>query len=255
MQAEWRVFVLMAWLVALLFLGGRAGFRQVLLLSAATTVGYALLVAGLAQAGTPVSPGFEIALAGAFWIVTAFAAFVFERWRRERSESGTLRRQLGDLALTDSLTSLPNRRQLEQTLRAELARRRRHGGAVTVALLDLDQHPAGDAVLVELATLVRGHLREGDVGARYGGDAFSVVMVGAGRPEAEMAVERLRAMVEGHPFHGRHLVPGGRLTISGGIATAPDDGIEYEELLGKAEQALAEARNGGGNRVGAASLS
>jgi len=254
---EWRALVLMVWFVALLFLAGLAGFREVLLLSTTMAGGYAATVTVLARGGGVASLGYDLSMAAVFWVITGFAGVVFERLRRERQEMNAMRRQLSDLALTDPLTSLPNRRQLEQSLGSELARRRRHGGALSLAMIDVDHfkvyndtqgHPAGDAVLVELGSLIRSHLRQGDVGARYGGEEFAVVMVGAGKPEAARAMERLRLLVETHVFADGHRGRG-RLTISAGVATAPDDATEYEPLVRLADEALYRAKSDGRNRV------
>jgi diguanylate cyclase (GGDEF)-like protein len=77
-------------------------------------------------------------------------------------------------------------------------------------------------------------------------------MVNTGKEEGRLAVERLRRMVEVHPFQNAGVQPGGRLTISAGLAACPEDAREYEELVRKADQALYATKGRGRNRVEAA---
>jgi len=114
---------------------------------------------------------------------------------------------------------------------------------------DLLGHPAGDAALRQLAAVIRGHLRLGDVGARYGGEEFGLILTNTDKREASEAVERLRWVIETHPFVRREVQPGGKLTISAGIATAPEDGDSYEGLVQKADVALYMAKSAGRNHV------
>jgi diguanylate cyclase (GGDEF)-like protein len=232
---EARDFVLMIWFVALLFMVGLAGFVDVAVFSIAMSIGYTVALALRIRQGRHVSLGLEATVG--------------------------MRRALAEMALTDSLTGLPNRREFEQALRSELARLRRHGGRCCVAMIDVDHfksyndalgHPSGDEALRELAGVIRRHLREGDLGARYGGEEFALIMVNTGKEEGRLAVERLRRMVEAHPFQNAGVQPGGRLTISAGLAACPEDAREYEELVRKADQALYAAKGRGRNRVEAA---
>src|SRR5204862_7625036 len=105
-----------------------------------------------------------------------------------------------DMAATDPLTGLPNRRMLDAGLALALAAD--DGTGVCVAMLDLDHfkrfndihgHQAGDRVLKEAAAAWRGHMRPGDVLARWGGEEFAVLLPACGAEGARLAVERLRA--------------------------------------------------------------
>jgi diguanylate cyclase (GGDEF)-like protein len=255
---EARLLVLMSWFVALLFVVGLAGLFEVAGLSAAMACGY-LVSAALALAhGATGSLTFEFMVAVVFLLVSFYAAVVFERLKRERREMEALRHRLAEMALTDPLTSLANRRQFENSLRGELARIRRHGGECSVVMMDVDHfknyndllgHPAGDDVLKELATLIRGHLRSGDLGCRYGGEEFGLILPSSNREEAALATERLRLLIEKHPFPGRDVQPGGRVTVSAGVASAPEDGVDYETLVQKADTALYVAKSAGRNAV------
>jgi diguanylate cyclase (GGDEF)-like protein len=253
-----RVLVLMCWYVALLFMAGLAGFRNVGLLSAAMAAGYVGALALSSGRGGPISLFDEIALAVVFWMTNLYAGLVFERLRHERREMQTLRRRLSELALTDPLTGLPNRRHFEDVVRNELARVLRYGGQCSVAMLDVDHfknyndvhgHPTGDAALKRVAEALRTELRSGDVAARYGGEEYALLMVSTDRADAIHVVDRLRRRIEATCFPHAEQQPPGRLTISAGVAECPSDASGYEPLVAKADAALYRAKSAGRNRV------
>jgi len=255
---EGRVLILIAWPVALLFLAGLAGFREVLVLSSMMTVGYSTVVIWNDRAGAELSAGLEITIVAAFLVISVFAGIVFERLRRERIEMRALQRRFAELALTDPLTELPNRRRFEEILRVELERVVRYGGKCSLAMIDVDYfkryndslgHLAGDIALKELAAIMRRQLRSSDVLARYGGEEFGLIMVNTSKDVAYQTIERLRQAVEMYPFRGAHVLPGRRLTISAGVASAPADGSSYEELVQMADGALYAAKQYGRNLV------
>ncbi len=161
---------------------------------------------------------------------------------RERLDAvDSLRR----LALTDELTGLPNRRAWEEAVRRELARAMRDRHPVCIAVLDLDGfkhfndehgHQAGDRVLAESARAWQSHLRTSDVLARYGGEEFAALIPAWPLEIAVEVVERLR------------LATAGGLTASAGVASW--DGSETgEELFGRADAALYEAKQSGRDRT------
>lgn len=255
---ELRQLVLVTWFVAVLFMVGLAGFVDVVVLSGAMAVGYLVVIGRLHARGFPVNVPFEATFTAAFLVSSLYAGVVFERLRRERQETRALRRQLAELAATDDLTGLPNRRHFEVLLAGELARVQRHGGSYVVAMVDVDSfknyndrlgHPAGDALLRELATLMRAQLRGIDVVARYGGEEFGIIMPGTTGEQAQLSLERIRSGVAQHPFPRREVQPGGALTISAGYATCPDDAAHLDELMRLADEALYRAKHLGRNRV------
>ena len=257
---EARYLILLAWIVALLFMVGLAGFLEVVTLTAVMTAGYLAILSRLLSEGAQVNVALEHFFVAAFFMVSLYAGVVFERLRNERRETARLRVRLTELAATDVLTGLPNRRQLELILETELADLRRYGGECALAMIDVDffkpyndtwGHLAGDAALRELAELLRGRMRASDVLARYGGEEFGLVMKRTARDEAVRTVERLRIAVETYAFHpamGREAP----LTISAGVAAAPEDAWEYATLVQRADEALYEAKRLGRNRVEAA---
>jgi diguanylate cyclase (GGDEF)-like protein len=149
------------------------------------------------------------------------------------------------MARTDQLTGLPNRRAWDEELRRELARSARSTEAVCVVIIDLDHfkafndergHPAGDALLREAAIAWRVCLRVTDVIARYGGEEFAALLPACPPHEALQIVKRLRAAT-----------PEGQ-TCSAGVAYW--DGSESpEDLVGRADAALYEAKRAGRDRV------
>ena len=140
---------------------------------------------------------------------------------------------------TDLLTSLPNRRAVEEELEGLLAVSRRHEQPLSFAMVDIDLfkavndtygHAFGDATLAAMAVRMSRHLRQGDVLGRWGGEEFAVVMPVTGVNGARSAAERLRAGVAVEPLFidGRPCT----ITVSVGCATSvgeadPNDKVEY----------------------------
>jgi len=156
-------------------------------------------------------------------------------------------------ALTDELTGLSNRRHCFAELSAELARARRDGASVSLALLDLDDfkaindgygHPAGDVALRAVAEALAGAVRAGDVVCRIGGEEFAVILPGASAEVAAAGAYRLLEAVR------RATIPIGRqLTVSAGVASAPQDGSDAVTLLQAADVRLMRSKNAGKDRV------
>ncbi|MBL8765470.1 MAG: GGDEF domain-containing protein, partial [Phycisphaerae bacterium] len=167
-------------------------------------------------------------------------------------------RRLEQLARTDPLTRVLNRRALTERLAAETERVKRYESEVSLLLIDLDHfkrvndnygHLVGDDVLAEMAAYLQGAVRTVDVVARYGGEEFVVVLPETGAQGAHAFAERLREGVEAREFT-RGNVGTLRLTASIGVATFPSPGIDSpEDLLAAADQALYRAKAEGRNRV------
>lgn len=160
-------------------------------------------------------------------------------------------------ATTDALTGLANRNKFKEFLAEQIANAKRSKQPLSLLLMDIDHfkkindtygHPAGDAVLKQLAEILKAESREGDLPARYGGEEFLVVLVNTPRKDATRAAERMRKAVEKTAF----VLPDGRsirVTLSIGAATFPDDTSREDQLAEKADQALYGAKAGGRNRV------
>ena len=176
---------------------------------------------------------------------------------RRRRYQDLLRESLDrslELAVTDALTGLRNRRYVRRHLDGLL----RSGAAVAVLLLDVDRfkplndrhgHAAGDVALKAGADTLREHLRAVDVVARYGGEEFMVVMASAGEEEAGAVAERLRAAVAERPI----ALPGVMLNVTVSIGIAITRGpVGADRLVAAADAALYRAKERGRNRVEAA---
>jgi diguanylate cyclase (GGDEF)-like protein len=159
-------------------------------------------------------------------------------------------------ANTDARTGLTNSRAFDDAVQRRLAARAGNERAA-ILMLDLDHfkdfndrygHPAGDEALRVFAHLLMSSIREPDLAARYGGEEFAVYIAGAGAVEAAEVAERIRERTETTIIPLR---PGltGRMTVSIGIAVAPDDGTERVLLLKAADDALYRAKLAGRNRV------
>jgi diguanylate cyclase (GGDEF)-like protein len=159
-------------------------------------------------------------------------------------------------ANTDARTSLPNSRAFDLSLETALAARANHE-PLSVLMLDVDHfkqfndrhgHPAGDEALKAFAGILRACMRDGDVAARYGGEEFAVYLPGIDRASALAIADRIRARTEATIIS---LAPGqtDRITISIGIASAPDDGADRITLPRLADEALYRAKESGRNRV------
>lgn len=171
---------------------------------------------------------------------------------RDVSVQKRQQRELERLARTDSLTQLANRHVLQEALTREAARRSADGQQLALVLLDLDLfkqindrfgHPAGDAVLVEVARRLENTVRAGEVLARVGGEEFAWLLPACDAEEALAAADRARAAIASEPF-GR----AGKLTMSAGVGlvSTPSDG---DALYRMADRALYDAKQSGRNRT------
>jgi diguanylate cyclase (GGDEF)-like protein len=168
-------------------------------------------------------------------------------------------RQMSDLANHDGLTGLLNKRYfMSQRLGLLINAAERDAGPLAVFIFDIDHfkryndtngHLAGDEILKSVAQVVRENLRPGDVACRYGGEEFIVAMPGAKRTDGFAAAERIRLAIETTNFPRSESQPGGRVTISGGVAQFPQDGTSSNDLILHADQALYQAKAAGRNRV------
>jgi diguanylate cyclase (GGDEF)-like protein/PAS domain S-box-containing protein len=172
------------------------------------------------------------------------------------TEQKLLEERLRELATQDELTGLYNRRHFVELAEAEVARARRTGTPLSLAMLDIDHfkavndvfgHPVGDLALRELARSMRETLRTSDVPARIGGEEFVVLLTDTALEGALSVTERLRERV------GRAEVAAGaervaRFTVSAGVAELAM-GERLDGLLARADEALYRAKEDGRNRT------
>jgi diguanylate cyclase (GGDEF)-like protein len=163
-------------------------------------------------------------------------------------------------AVVDPLTDLANRRALEDTLHAEIARSARFGGDVAFVVADLDAfknvndrwgHPFGDVVLRTFGRTLRETAREIDIAGRWGGEEFALVLPGTDAAGGAALAERARLAVAAMTFEAA----GGRevaVTASFGVASLAGTG-SFDALVSAADSALYRAKRRGKNRVVTAS--
>ncbi|WP_407051069.1 diguanylate cyclase [Methyloraptor flagellatus] len=183
---------------------------------------------------------------------------------RDVSVQKALEAQLADLATSDALTGIANRRRFDEAMEAEWRRCRRRQTCLSVLLVDVDRfkalndhlgHAAGDVALRGIAQALASAVpRADDLVARYGGEEFAVLLPDTDEAQAAQIAEVIRATVEAagisHPT-----APGGRVTVSVGTATAsPNHAFAtIETLLAASDSALYRAKRDGRNRVVAGS--
>jgi diguanylate cyclase (GGDEF)-like protein/PAS domain S-box-containing protein len=161
-------------------------------------------------------------------------------------------RKLSELAVTDSLTGLSNRRALDAGLQREFQRAMENDRHLSLVLLDVDHfkdyndsfgHPAGDRVLHAFGGLLREEACNAALIARYGGEEFALVLVNADEAKAVAVAQRLRQRIETANWPER------ALTASFGVATTPPRIASVAEMLALADAALYHSKNQGRNRV------
>ena len=166
-----------------------------------------------------------------------------------------------ELTETDGLTSLLNRRGLDKRVSLEWARAQRDSLPLSAIMIDIDHfktyndqqgHQMGDETIRKVARLISQKVRSVDAVARYGGEEFLVILPRADKAAAVEVARKLRRTIEGADFERGYLQPLGRITISCGVATAPADARDADDLIRAADAALYEAKAGGRNQVRAA---
>jgi len=166
--------------------------------------------------------------------------------------------KLQELADRDGLTGVYNHRFFRRALDMELARAARNKRSFSILFMDLDHfkryndangHLAGDELLRSFVAIVNEGCRATTTLARYGGEEFVVLLPDTPIVGARCYAERIVRSVAAHAFLGGEGQPGGRVTVSIGVATYPDDGVTAESLLVQADQALYRAKESGRNTV------
>jgi len=169
--------------------------------------------------------------------------------------AGYLYNKVEQMAISDGLTSLYDRRHIEHLMRRELSRARRYNHPLGVAMADIDNfkqindtfgHPFGDTVLKEIAAAFLKACREGDMVGRYGGEEFLFILPRSDREGAAALGERIRAAAERLTFQARGKVL--HVTVSIGTAVFPAC-KNWEELVKAADSALYVAKQQGKNCV------
>ncbi|HUL23437.1 MAG TPA: diguanylate cyclase [Thermodesulfobacteriota bacterium] len=165
-------------------------------------------------------------------------------------EKENLEEEVRRLSITDDLTGLYNHRHFFKTLEAELARLKRQKTSLSLLMFDLDNfkkyndlygHLEGDKVLKTVGEIVKNSIRSNvDTGYRYGGDEFTVLLIGASADRAGTIAERIRFSIEQAKSHP--------ITVSIGLSEYRDH-FDLEGFVKSADDAMYRAKNSGGNQV------
>jgi diguanylate cyclase (GGDEF)-like protein/PAS domain S-box-containing protein len=160
-----------------------------------------------------------------------------------------------ELAFTDGLTGLYNRRYIMEQIEREFIRAQRSKAPLSLIMVDLDElkaindrfgHHEGDGFLKEVARIVKVNTRASDVAARWGGDEFMLLAPGTDSRSASKIAERIRTQVERYKIKLEGEEVG--ITVSAGIVSYPAHASVVEELLKKADEAMYNAKRGGKNQ-------
>jgi diguanylate cyclase (GGDEF)-like protein len=175
----------------------------------------------------------------------------------ENSELYKLTRRL---AITDEMTGLFNYRYLLERAEDEIGRAKRFGRSLSLLMIDADEfkvyndtngHVAGDLALAELATAMRGAVRDIDIVCRYGGEEFAILLPETDGEGAFVVAEKVREAVASHAFKNSDGERTEQLTVSIGLSTYPGTASDREGLLRRADDALYVVKRSGRNRVSA----
>lgn len=194
-------------------------------------------------------------------IVVFLALMIY--WNRKIAKANTLLKQaqkdieeknkeLNRLALTDNLTTLFNRRKLEELIQAEIDKGCHVDNSFCLSILDIDHfkevndkygHQRGDSVLVEIARVLKDSLRITDYVGRYGGEEFIIIFPESSIADVKLIIEGVRLKIAQYDFEGVE-----HKTASFGL-TAFKAGDTIETVVKRADNALYEAKESGRNRV------
>lgn len=172
----------------------------------------------------------------------------------ENVKSHSLMRRM---ATIDGLTGLFNRRSFNEQLNREFKRSKRYDNDLTLIMLDVDHfkhyndtfgHLTGDKVLITVAQILKQCVREVDIVARYGGEEFAVILPEADVERGLVVAEKIRKTIEEYPFKFGEHQPGGKLSLSLGLAANTADVDTTSELINRSDTALYRAKNAGRNR-------
>lgn len=210
---------------------------------------------------TPYEPAYQLivetspVVAVCVLALMLFGALLITRLQRTTKQLAETEAQATFFAYHDPLTRLPNRALFEQELKRALSESRRNGTLVILHCIDLDHfksvndtlgHPAGDALLIQVAQRLGALIGENDILARLGGDEFALIQTEVADVADALGIAQRMVSALEQPFD----LNGHEVTISGsvGLMSADDPSTSPEDLIGRADMALYEAKTGGRNR-------
>ncbi len=180
-------------------------------------------------------------------LATVIAVFIVRAMQQQR-----------ELSTSDALTGVLNRRFFDDYFANELERADRYRAPVAVAMIDVDHfkrfndtygHAVGDRALRAVARALQRAIRRSDLVARYGGEEFVAVFRETRAEQAFERVQAIRQAIEAEPLLVARGAGPARVTVSAGVASWPEDGLTAEDLIGRADARMFEAKKAGRNRV------
>jgi diguanylate cyclase (GGDEF)-like protein len=173
-------------------------------------------------------------------------------------ENAILHRKTEELTIIDDLTGINNYRYFSEKIKEEKKRAVRYEQPLSLIMLDIDSfkqfndnygHEVGNLVLVGLVGVIKRSIRDVDILCRYGGEEFIVILPNTIEREAHKIAERIRSEVEAAHFGGGEGIPPLHVTVSVGVSSYPENGLNHEELINAVDQAMYRAKGSGKNTV------
>jgi len=161
------------------------------------------------------------------------------------------------LAIRDPLTGLYNRRYFDEIFHYEYIRAKRYNFPLSFIMIDIDHfklindtfgHLIGDKVLQEVARLIKGSIRQADIGVRFGGEEFAIILPNTSLDKAIEIAERLRRRIEDHEI-SLNKEKKLSITVSEGVSSLREDTLSEEQIIEEADKALLKAKMAGRNRI------
>jgi len=202
----------------------------------------------------PIMISYNIILLLAFFI----SSHLSKNLRENKEILQELLKKTRDYSIRDGLTDLYNQTHFFQMLEDHIKKATRYNEVFSVVLFDIDNfknyndnngHIKGSEAIRRIGKIVTDTFRTFDISARYGGDEYVTFLPNTDKIGAFLAGDRLRSRIEKTKFSGSENQPKGRLTISMGISTFPEDANTREEILDKADKALYYSKENGRNMV------
>jgi len=168
------------------------------------------------------------------------------------------RKQLSERANTDEVTGLYNHRYFQERLNIEIEKAKKGNYKIALIMIDLDYfkfyndtfgHQQGDVLLKEIGEVIKGCITDKGIMCRYGGDEFAIILKDIEADEASQVAETIRKSISGKMYFGEDSLPNSNITISVGIALYPENAMDKDELIKKADDAMYKAKFMSKNRV------
>jgi len=197
---------------------------------------------------------FDILLIFAYFV----SGYLSKNLHSNESLLQDLLQQTQELSISDGLTGLYNQMHFFELLNLETKKSQRHNLSYSLIMFDVDffknyndhnGHLHGSETLKQIGAIMKSKFRTTDLLAKYGGDEFVIILPQTDKVGAYLAAERLRESVEKQVFPGADTQPQKKLTISIGLASYPEHGLNEEAILNCADKALYFAKESGRNRT------